>query len=159
MFEFYHQKFIKMKKRNLKSSVVIENHIVHLMVVDYESKFRVDQYYQMNQKERSGELSIWERIGNDVENLKLVTQQEHKFKKVRTLKDIQNDPRVDECFGERDGENYSYWCYLKKGWRSSFSGCHTIHEDTIKEICEELNGGIQVWFNDPELDHRDIFGM
>lgn len=90
------------------------------------------------------------------------------FKKVRTFKDIQNDPRVDEFYKEYDtpfSNRYSYWCYLEYGWRSSSSECHTIHERTIKEICDEINNGLEVWEDDPELKnssnkkiHKSPFG-
>lgn len=65
------------------------------------------------------------------------------YKKVRTKKDILNDPRVDSIHQEYDGafegDTPNYWCYLKPGFISVSSECGTIHEQTIKAVCDELN--------------------
>lgn len=73
-----------------------------------------------------------------------------KFKKVRTLADIKNDPRVDSIHKEYDPE--SWWCYLRAGWQWDNNEQHTIHEVTIKGICEELNVMVTRWENDPSLN-------
>ena len=76
---------------------------------------------------------------------------EIKFKKVRTLKDIQNDPRVSAIDIEYDNGEKSYWCYLKAGWQDSCNPtCHTIHEWRIKEVCYYVNNAIP-FPDDPEL--------
>lgn len=63
-----------------------------------------------------------------------------KFKKAKTAADIKNDPRVDEFTSELDGiEGKSFWLYLKSDFISPDMECHTIHEKTIKSICEKLN--------------------
>lgn len=75
-------------------------------------------------------------------------------KKLRTLKDIENDPRVDSIHKENDGFNpnggLSYWCYLKKGYIVPDMECGTIHECTVKEVIEMLDTAVpewQFWFN------------
>jgi len=75
-----------------------------------------------------------------------------KYKKCRTLSDIQNDPRVSEIHSEigNEGQN-SWWCYLRAGWQlGSNLTCHTSHEDTIRAICDDVNGAIP-FPDDPEL--------
>jgi len=63
-----------------------------------------------------------------------------KFKKVRTIADIQNDPRVEsfESEGHRD-----YWVYLKQGYVCTMMGCGTIHEPTISMIADLLNNDVE----------------
>ena len=48
----------------------------------------------------------------------------------------------------------SYWVYLNDGWVSPDMGCHTIHEDTLKEL-KWVVKGIEPWPDDPDLiEHR-----
>lgn len=70
------------------------------------------------------------------------------MKKVRTLTDIKNDFRVDSIHSE--GEE-GWWCYLKAGYQWDNNEQHTIHENTIKEICNELTNNVTVWKDDPDL--------
>ena len=72
-----------------------------------------------------------------------------KFKKVRTRKDIENDPRVESIHYENDPD--SWWCYLKPGWQWDENEQHTIHERTIKDVARELNTAVTEWPNDPSL--------
>jgi hypothetical protein len=37
------------------------------------------------------------------------------------------------------GDGPSYWCYLKSGYVSPEMECGSIHEPTIKAVCELLN--------------------
>ena len=57
-----------------------------------------------------------------------------KYKKVRTLKDLNNDSRVIEAFREVTG----IWVNLKDGWLVDGEEV-AIHESTIKEACYFLN--------------------
>lgn len=41
----------------------------------------------------------------------------------------------------------SYWVYLNDGYISPEMGCHTIHEDTLKDVVS----GIKEWPDDPDL--------
>lgn len=43
-----------------------------------------------------------------------------------------------------------YWVYLHDGYRSPDMGCHTIHEDTLKELAYMV-GNVEVWEDDPDL--------
>ena len=42
--------------------------------------------------------------------------------------------RIQEIFRDDDG----YWIYLKKGWRKGDDICHTLAEDTQKQLMWEL---------------------
>lgn len=64
-----------------------------------------------------------------------------KYKKVRTWKDCMCDPRVEEAWTE-DGQgqgNIDYWLFLQKGWIKNDNPQRTLHEWTVREICNELN--------------------
>ena len=69
------------------------------------------------------------------------------MKRPRTLKDIENDPRVADIWTEQDGfgrtvaECYrpSYWVSLRPGWVVRSEGTHSIHEKTIREVCGVLH--------------------
>ena len=51
-----------------------------------------------------------------------------------------------------DGANGggSYWVYLDAGWRCVLTDCHTIHEDTLREVRPMLKS-VERWDDDPEL--------
>jgi hypothetical protein len=66
-----------------------------------------------------------------MENKTLETK---KFKKVRTLADIQNDPRVDSVWNEDN----SWWCQLVDGYEWA-PNSQLIHETSIKEVCSVMN--------------------
>ncbi len=75
------------------------------------------------------------------------------MKKVRTLNDIKNDPRIDEIFSEvcpSYGQK-TWWAYCKAGWQFEMNQCHTAHEDTIKDLCDYINGCLSEWADDPDL--------
>ena len=65
------------------------------------------------------------------------------MRKARTAADIRNHPYVDSLHAEHDGcfsyDGASYWCYLKPGFISPDMECGSIHEATIKDVCEKLN--------------------
>lgn len=65
-----------------------------------------------------------------------------KAKTVRTKKDIENHPGVDSIHKEDDGcwETPAWWVYLKEGWINPEMECGTIHQRTIKDVCDEING-------------------
>lgn len=80
-----------------------------------------------------------------------------KYKKVRTLTDIENDPRVSEIwreddgfFGDDDNPNGNYWVALKAGFQVYGNCQHVIHEPTIAQVCEVLNDA-EEWPDDPDL--------
>ena len=62
------------------------------------------------------------------------------MKKPRTFKQLQQDPRVADWSDERSGGIYNegLWIYLAPGWVTAFEGITTIHEDTVKECCDEV---------------------
>jgi len=79
-----------------------------------------------------------------------------KYKKIKTLKDLQQDPRVESVYKEYDDveECYMYWCYLKAGFSlkdicSEVNNCREC-EPTLKDICSEVNN-CREWKNDPSL--------
>lgn len=74
------------------------------------------------------------------------------YKKVYTEAQILADPRVSGLSRENDLGRVSWWCYLKPGFQAYGNEQHTIHEKTLKEICNELNGGVQAWLTDPDLN-------
>lgn len=65
------------------------------------------------------------------------------IKKARTANDIRNHPYVQSLHQEYDGcfsyDRPSWWCYLKPGYISPEMECGSIHEPTIKGVCELLN--------------------
>ncbi len=46
---------------------------------------------------------------------------------------VKNDNRIESYTKDIDG----YWIYLKEGY--NWSGCGTIHEDTIKEVLKQIS--------------------
>jgi len=63
-----------------------------------------------------------------------------KYKKVRTLKDIQNDPRVRDVHKDTSTGEIVWWMYLKDGLVSHWDGAGTITtEDTMSYLKETLN--------------------
>lgn len=44
----------------------------------------------------------------------------------------------------------SYWVYLRAGWEFKDTGCHTIHEDNLRDIRVQLYKIVE-WPNDPML--------
>jgi len=64
------------------------------------------------------------------------------MKTPRTLKDIQNDPRVERV--NYEGEEDGYWVYLKDEYFDydfdSFNPTHQIHEWSIKKLCQRFKG-------------------
>jgi|TARA_R110000824_G_scaffold190282_3_gene371760 hypothetical protein len=62
-----------------------------------------------------------------------------KFKKVRTERDVRNDPRVSEIdFGGWTEEwGKDIWVYLAEGFNNE--GASTVHEATWGDVCYKLN--------------------
>lgn len=50
---------------------------------------------------------------------------------------------VRDCYRDQDG----YWICLNNGWEASRtdSGCHVIHEDTIKDLKYQIAGIRRIW--------------
>lgn len=44
----------------------------------------------------------------------------------------------------------SYWVYLNDGWICPTMGCHTIHEDNLRDLAEMV-GEVERWDDDPDL--------
>lgn len=61
---------------------------------------------------------------------------------------VECDP-TDGCNG-----GPSYWVYLQDGYISPEMGCHTIHEDTLKELRDVVRG-IEEWPDDPALEQHN----
>jgi len=80
------------------------------------------------------------------------------MKTVKTLKEIKSDPRIDEIYHSDEGfeKNSSWWCYLKPGFQVYNNRQHSIHEATIKEICNVINTEITEWPDDPELNQENL---
>ena len=53
----------------------------------------------------------------------------------------------DSCDGDNGG---SYWVNLAAGWICNSTGCHTIHEDTLKDL-RVMVRDIREWPDDPSL--------
>ena len=57
--------------------------------------------------------------------------------KLRTSKDVAKDPRVHSIHREHDEyDGPSWWVSLKPGFVCPAMECGTIHERTIKEVCD-----------------------
>ena len=63
-------------------------------------------------------------------------------KKLRTMADIQNDPRVDWVSDER-GSDEGIWIYLINDYFNTFLECGTIHEKTVAECLEQMNRDVR----------------
>ena len=65
--------------------------------------------------------------------------------KIRTFKDILNDPRVSDVSDERKspyGDNDGIWIYLKFPYYNPLTETTHIHEYTVKECLDILNNSI-----------------
>ena len=62
-----------------------------------------------------------------------------KFKKVRTERDVRNDPRVSEIDfgGWTDEWGKDIWVYLVEGFNNE--GATAVHEATWGEVCYKMN--------------------
>jgi len=62
------------------------------------------------------------------------------YKKVRTLNDIKNDPRVSEVYSDNSTGELVWWMYLESGFISDWDDASTITcEDTIQYLKDSLN--------------------
>lgn len=61
-----------------------------------------------------------------------------KFRKVYTLQQVKNDPRVAEVWTENN-DGRDYWAALKEGYINGEAGTHTLHEWSVRRLCEVLN--------------------
>jgi hypothetical protein len=54
------------------------------------------------------------------------------------LKVTKSDPRVKDAWSEaRSGDGY--WIDLNRGWCSSTTQCHSLHEDSVRGVLKELS--------------------
>ena len=67
---------------------------------------------------------------------------EGKFKKLKSLKDIQEDPRVESIYKERDDEGVSWWIELKDGYEWAYNS-QIIHEYTVNGLLGVMNNDVQ----------------
>jgi len=67
---------------------------------------------------------------------------EEKFKKLKTIKDIEEDPRVDSIYKQRDDEGVSWWIELKDGYEWA-PNSQIIHEYTVNELLSIMNNDVQ----------------
>ena len=73
------------------------------------------------------------------------------FAKVKTIKQIRADPRVEELWNEgADG----WWASLVDGYRWDLD-LHCIHEQTIREVAEVLNGSVDRCSADCQCKQRN----
>jgi len=56
----------------------------------------------------------------------------------RTIAQVKADPRVQSIHQEWNGPSPSWWVYLKPGLVCPHMECGTIHEETIKDVCDLL---------------------
>jgi hypothetical protein len=60
--------------------------------------------------------------------------------KATTYKALENHPLVDEIIREyEEGEGYSYWLYLKSGYKFDKLGTTAIHQLTKKCLIQIFN--------------------
>ena len=67
------------------------------------------------------------------------------FKKVYTMAQAKQDPRVSDMFAEHgniDSDKYDYWINLKEGYVCRATECGSIHEQTVKECLWYLNNDV-----------------
>ena len=64
-----------------------------------------------------------------------------KFKKVYTLSQVANDPRVDSISDER-GMGDGLWIYLKNPYVNDFLETTFIHEHKVSDIIDQLNNSV-----------------
>ncbi len=64
-----------------------------------------------------------------------------------------DDVECDPMDGGDDMNSPSYWVYLKAGYRCYLTDCHTIHEDTLKDLKPYLES-VEEWPDDPELAYE-----
>ena len=63
-----------------------------------------------------------------------------KYKKVRTLNDMKNDPRVGDVYKDDSTGETVWWMHLKEGFISDWDGCGTItSDDNMKYLKDTLN--------------------
>ena len=81
------------------------------------------------------------------------------MKRVRTLKDIKNDPRVEDVWLEDDGysntdqemDRPSYWIGLHPEYEVAPHGTNSIHVKTIKAACDKLNNDVSMRSSSKEV--------
>jgi hypothetical protein len=66
------------------------------------------------------------------------------YKKVRTLQDIQNDPRVNDVYKDKSTGELQWWMYLSEGLISEWDGAGTITADDMKYLKDTLNSGVVI---------------
>lgn len=64
-----------------------------------------------------------------------------KFKKVYTLKQIAEDPRVEGISDER-GMGDGLWVYLKNPYVNTFLETTFIHENKVSDLIDQLNNSV-----------------
>lgn len=88
-----------------------------------------------------------------MKNTQITKTEVAKFKKVKTLVDLQNDPRVDSVWNEDN----SWWCLLVDGYEWA-PNSQLIHETTIKSVCSVMNHevkAVQIASTEPQLTEQE----
>jgi hypothetical protein len=79
------------------------------------------------------------------------------YKKVRTLKDIQNDTRVDDVYKDKSTGELQWWMYLSEGLVSKWDGVGTITSDDMQYLKDTLNSGAVITEEEYWGDDDDDF--
>lgn len=69
------------------------------------------------------------------------------MKKVRTLAQAKDDPRVADYSDERNTGD-GIWLYLKRPWFCPDTGLAVVHEMNVRDLCDSLNSCLEsheVW--------------
>jgi len=75
--------------------------------------------------------------GAERPHLKNTDMKKQKFKKVRSAKNIENDPRVDQFYSDSDG----WWILLYEPFQ--WFGGQIMHEYSIRQLCSALNYDVE----------------
>jgi len=64
------------------------------------------------------------------------------FKNPRTLRAIENDPRVSEVIID-NGAEAKYWVCLKEPYYSEYTHCVSLPCRSVQEACEEMQSVVK----------------
>ena len=95
-------------------------------------------------------LAIWNKVHNTS------SDKYAKGGKVKSLKDIQNDPRVSEVWKDDSTGESGYWLYLKEDFISAWDSSSSVRSENLNYIKELLNteGGVV-----RKEDYKDEYAM
>ena len=87
------------------------------------------------------------RITSEAELMRRAIKMLPKGIPAEAIEEVECDPYDGGNYGEKP----SYWVYLAPGYICPEMECHTIHEDTLKELAWMVST-VEVWEDDPELE-------